>query len=663
MENDKNGLPSDLNIEETQDDEETSSQTVVDYTTEEYTELLNQIKSEYQVSYVFMYPKFVEWNRRLKILNNLVREKDKIGCTLMFTIHQTILAAMYQDRIGVKFSPRTGGDQEQGDRWNVLAKYSYDEMGKAELDYDWIWDTLAYSYGLVLLWEWDSETDTPVPITIDPNTFFRDPDAISITGKKNGEGKTRFCGRYVYLTEYEVKQYIKDGIFDGISSCDELTKGGGVSIVDENARLRKENLGYQSSLNQSSTLVGANSVYTFLQWMTFNENGCPTMNWCFGENAQKIIGSKEMRDSKNKPLKYFPIALRKIHPVSSQWDGQSIFDITEDKQRAMAILENVMLDLAKFTVYSRYTYDSTKITNRADLEEYVLNQFIPVNGNPTGVIQEIPKAHISSDVSFTIETLTNEAQRATATPEIQQGVQAQQNRSATENAQVAQNVATRYGLNAKVFSWSEKQFWFLWREVWKKNFKDGKKKIVRLTGDTSMTFREMTPENLEMAADPDIIIESMAMSEAETRAKLQAYSNMYTSTAQDPTVDKRNILMKIAQYSDFTEEERNALFPKTLDEYVAEEENRLLNDGEVVRIKADDDDYAHLRVHAKANQNKHAEAHKTAHIQALYYKKQNPQLQQKSMSPLAPEQAMQTAQQGQPMPSQDYSQPTTLQTA
>lgn len=655
----KDGLPSDLNIEETTE-EDTTSRKVANYNSEEFTELLKQVQSEYQIGYTFMYPKFVEWNRRQKILNNQVRDKGKIGSTLMFTIHQTILAAMYSDRITVKFAPRTDGDEEQAQRWTQLAKFDYDEMEKPEIDYDWIYDTLAYSYGLVLLYEWDSENNTPVPITIDPTTFVRDPEAISITGKKNGEGKMRFGGRWIYLTKYQIEEYIDDGIFDGIASADECKKGSDDTIIEENSRLRKQNMGYQAYDTQSEPLQGANGLYKFLQWFTFTENGKPCMIYAAGSDIKKIVGFKLLTNSKGKPVKYFPIALRKIHPQSGQWDGYSIFDATEDKQRAIAILENVMLDLAKFTVYSRYVFDSTRIKNKAELEKHEFNQFIPISGNTTGVIQEIPKAHISSDVSFTMTTLTDEAQRATATSEIQQGVQAAQNRSATENAQVAASVASRYGLNAKVFSWSEKQFWILWRELYKKHFKGANKKIVRLTGDSGMTFRQIMSEDLKMEKDPDIIIESMAVSDAETRSKLQAYSNMYTSTANDPTVDKRNILEKIAQYSDFTEEERNALFPKSFDEYEAEEENRMLNDNEVVNIQEDDDDYTHLRIHAKANANPQTEAHRTAHIQALYAKKRNPKAQVNSMAP-QPEQSTSPAQNAAPVV--DYAQPTNLQTA
>lgn len=662
MQEQKNGLPSDLNIEETAEETEDSSpKTVVDYTTHEYAELLRQVQSERQTAYNFMYPKFVEWNKRLKILNNQVRAKDKVGNTLMFTVHQTLLAAFYQDKITVKFVPREDGDQEEAECWNLYARYSYDEMQKSELDYDWIWDTLMFSYSLALVWDWDTETSSPIPVTIDTTTFMRDPDAVSVRGKRNGEGKMRFGGNYVYLTEYEIEQYIKDGVFDGISSCEELEKETmDTTIIEENQRLRKQNLGYQAT-NVSNTVVGANKLYAFIRWFTFNEKGCPLIVWGAGQNFTKIIGVKELRDSRKRPMKWFPLALRKIHPVPGQWDGVSVSDLCEDKQRALSILDNVMLDLAKFAIYSRYVYDSSRIKNRADLDEFVLNQFIAVDGNTNGVVQEIPKSHIPADLSFVVETLTNESQRATATPEIQQGVQSATNRTATENAQVAQNVATRYGLNAKVFAISERHFWELWREVIKKNFTQGKKKVIRLNGNVNMTFREITKDNLDMSTDADVIIESLAMNDAERAAKLSVYSNLYSITAQDPTVNKRAIIDKIGQYSELTEEERKDLFPLTFDEILAERENQELNDNKIVDIHPTDDDYTHMRIHRAANMTNATKKHLEAHAQNLFVKKMNPQQQQQSASPIAPEQVQQTA--NAPVPQADYSTPKTLQTA
>lgn len=632
-----------------------------DTTEHEYGELLAQVASEFEYGYAFMTPKFNEWQKRLKVYMNQTKKKSDVGSMLIFTIHQTLIAAMYNDKINVKFLPRGEGDVQSASNWESLAKFDYDLMEKPILDYEWIWDTTFFSYGLVLMHEWDDNDQCPVPVTMDVTNFIRDPNAISITGKRNGEGKTKFCGGFVYLTEYEVNENIKSGVFDLIEDCEEVESGTGLdnTVIEANMKLRQAAMGYSNIQTKNNAISGASKLYKFLRWFTFSEEGKPLMVYTTGDR-QKIVGVKElMVDSKS-----FPIIDRKLHPMTNTWDGVSVSDACEDKQRAIAILENLMLELSKYAVYSRYLYDINKIPNKAELEEHKMNQYIGVKGDLSSAIMEIPKTHISTDISFTINTLQSEAEKATATPEIRQGVQAATARSATENAEISKNVDTRYGLNARVMTWSEKRFWNLWFKMYQKYFfSQAKEKIVRVLGEAGLEFRPMTVQNLKMSKDPDIQIESMAVSELERTVKLQAYSNMYKLAATDPTIDKRYIMSKIAQYSEFSAEEQAKIFPKTFDEYLQEAENKQLNAGQIVHINPEDDDYTHLRVLEKANQNKESKAHAKAHLEQLFFKKKNPQAQAQSASPVDPAQMMQQMGGSQPAPTTDYSQPNMLQTA
>ena len=74
--------------------------------------LIEQIETEYQLSWWYMKPKFEEWGKRLKLYNNQKRDKTAVGDPLLFTIHQTVLASLYDDRLGIEFLPRERGDEE-----------------------------------------------------------------------------------------------------------------------------------------------------------------------------------------------------------------------------------------------------------------------------------------------------------------------------------------------------------------------------------------------------------------------------------------------------------------------------------------------------------------------------------------------------------------------
>jgi len=66
-----------------------------------FKELIDQINSEFNISYWFMKPKWEEWALRLKLYNNQKRDKSAVGDPLMFTIHQTVLASLYDDTLSV----------------------------------------------------------------------------------------------------------------------------------------------------------------------------------------------------------------------------------------------------------------------------------------------------------------------------------------------------------------------------------------------------------------------------------------------------------------------------------------------------------------------------------------------------------------------------------
>ncbi len=60
----------------------------------DFQKLLTQVKEEYDLSFNYINQKWEEWGKRLKIYNNQKRNKENVGHTLMFSIHQTILASL-----------------------------------------------------------------------------------------------------------------------------------------------------------------------------------------------------------------------------------------------------------------------------------------------------------------------------------------------------------------------------------------------------------------------------------------------------------------------------------------------------------------------------------------------------------------------------------------
>jgi hypothetical protein len=96
-----------------------------------------------------------------------------------------------------------------------------------------------------------------------------------------------------------------------------------------------------------------------------------------------------------------------------------------------------------------------------------------------------------------------------------------QQRTLGELELVSAKVDTRYSLAAKIFGWSEAEFWQNWYLGYKTHFKDKiDKKMVRLAGVWGPEVRPFAKGDLIGKVDPDIIIESRVVAEATLESSI-----------------------------------------------------------------------------------------------------------------------------------------------
>ncbi len=578
----------------------------------DYSDLIKQVESEYRMSLDFIRPKWEKWKKRLALYNNQKREDTAVGDPLLFTIHQTVLAALYDDRLAVNFGGRNEGDEDAEENLNALANYDYEDMEKDVVDYEWDWDATFFGRGLCMFMEYDRETQTPIPEVIDPMTFLRDPKATSINGDRRGRGACRFFGREIRLTKYEMKsRNAKAGVFMNIGR---LRGGTGLSEIDQNRQERQQAQGLNPDITR--TLEGDNVDYRILEWFTHYDGKKVLV--CLGNDRKLVVRYQELADDA------WPVVDRSIYPVAHDWDGVSIPDLVEDKQRARARMLNSGVKIAEAQLYPAYTYDQNRITNQKHLQ-FEINKFIPIDGNPNNVIAEVPRSQIKADVGWVMQFLDSGAQKSTATPDIQQGAMSSERRTATEVGAIVQKADTRYALSAKIFGWSERRFWKQWYKLYKKYFKgDIDQKIVRIVGSGGPTWRKLTRENFILNTDPDIQIESRVLGEAKRMQDLQAFTNFAKMAMTEQGTNKRYLLKHQGKLSGLRRDEIDMALPKTTHELDAEDENLMLNDNKTPEILITDDHATHLMVHEKAADTAARAAHVRAHIKAMRIKNLNP---------------------------------------
>lgn len=586
---------------------------ILNNTKKDFTDEIKQIEGEYQLSWWFMKPKWDEWALRLKLYNNQKRDKSAVGDPLLFTIHQTVLASLYDDQLMVSFNPREDGDTETAENLDSMAEFDYDEMEKDIVDYNWDWDTTFFGRGLVMLMEFDREKKCPVPENWDPMTTLRDPNATSVNGDMKGRGASRFIGREIRLTKEEMKTAGVYFNFDNLKQDSTQIN----SLVDRNKQLRAQAQGYADTMARGETL-GDSSTYLLTEWITRFRGDLYICT--LADNRKRMIRFTKIQGNK------IPIIDRALYPVSHDWDGVSIPDIVEDKQRARAKLQNLGIKVAEAGLHPSYVYDTTRITNRAELNMEV-NKFIGIAGNTTGAIQEVPRSQIKQDVNFILSTLDSSAQRATATPDIQQGQISGDKRTATELNMVNAKVDTRYSLSAKIFGWSEKRFWQQYYMLYKENLVEGiDEKVLRIVGALGTKFRPLRRENIIANVDPDIKIESRVLSEAKRYNELQIVRGYVQMIALDKNSNMRYALKYMGKLSGLKRDVINQMLPPTIDEMIAGEENEKLERNEVVAVQVTDDNVIHLEIHNKLSDTPAKYAHIQAHKRAMTLKKAKPEL-------------------------------------
>lgn len=591
--------------------------------TRNFKKLIDQVNSEYRISYDFMRPKWDEWGLRLKLNNNQKRDKSAVGDPILFTIHQTVLASLYDDSLSVNFDPREAGDEETAENLNDLAEYDHEEMEKDIIDYTWDWDASFFGRGLVMLMEFDRDKKCPIPENWDPMVVLRDPLAKSVNGDMKGRGRARWIGREIRLTKCEMKEAGYYFNFQDLKPDDtDIT-----SLVDANTSIRNEAQGY-SDAKVPESLKGDNATHRILEWITRFDGRLVLVS--LAEGKTRVIRYTELEGDR------IPILDRPLYAVANDWDGVSIPDLVEDKQRARAKLTNLGIKVAEAGLYPMYLFDTTRITNKADLN-YEQNKFIGVNGSPAGAVQIMAKDQIKSDVSFILDTLDVSAQKATATPDIQQGTIGTDKRTATELNIINQKVDTRYSLSAKVFGWSEKRFWQQWYFLYKNHFNEGiDEKVIRVKGVMGAKFRPLRRENIIASVDPDVIVKSRILADAENYAQLQIFTKYVQIIAHDPTANLRYAEKKLGRLSGIKQDELNCIFPPTIDELLATDENEKLEKNKLAMVSAEDNHQIHLEIHNKLSDTAAKYAHIQAHKKAMLIIKQNPNLVPPTMNEMNP---------------------------
>ena len=606
--------------EEATEEEEENIKDEAPIDKEEQKKIIQQIDREYQLGWELTQAKRAESLRRLKLYNNQKRDQSKVGDPLLFTVFNAVLARLYEDTLGVEFGGKEEGDEDVAENLNGLADHDHRIMEKDELDYEWDWDSGFFGRGLMLLNDFDRSLGAMCPVAevVDPMCFLRDPKATSVNGNQKGFGALRFWGREIGLMMSQMKDHPSYFNLTGLKKDKDVK-----SLKKEAEQARREAQGLQV-LDAKEEALDENYSYNLLEWWTHYKG--KKIIVVLAEGRQKIVRFQYLKDNDGESLKQWPLLDRPIFPMAHDWDGVNIPDLIEDKQRARSVMINLGMESAIADLYPMYLFDKRKIKNTRDLK-FAFNKFVPVAGDVTGAVAPIQKSLFHQQVNLILDILNTAAEKATAAPEVIQGVQPRKDRTLGETQEIVAGSGTRHSLSAKIFGWSEKRFWRQWYFLYKKHFKEEiDEKIIRIEGPLAPIWRALARDNIVARIDPDIIIESKSIADFNRRKKFQEFSAFAQIVIQDPETNRRYVNRKMGKIMGMKKQEMVLMFPPTIDEMRAEDENQQLNENKLPKIHPLDDDIIHIEIHNKALDKKSKLAHIEAHKLMMMKKKEKPEI-------------------------------------
>lgn len=597
------------------------------YNKTSFDSLIKQVQAEYWLAWQHQNPKIQKDLGRLKVYNNQKLDQDLVSDPLLFGIFQTVFAGLYNDRMTTVWDGNDEGDEDTADNLMALSKYDYKKMQKAQLDFSWIWDACWNGRGIINLEEFnrDPKFMCPIPYSIDSTNFLRDPRAVSVNGDVMGNAAMRFGGYEIGMTKWQMKD---NGNFINTEYLKNSTDTK--SLLLQSIQAKSDAQGMQQLFNGQGLQVPinlyGNTEYNVLVWWTIWK-GKKVKVW-LANNKVLIVRLKELGAT----TKRWTLMDRPLYPTAHSWEGVSIPDLVEDKQRQRSVAINLALKVLKADLYPSYVYNEKMIKNPNDLRKInEQNKFIAVKGDTTDVraaLQPTTKFTVDKQLlGFILDSLDTSAQRANASPDMQQGQVNNQQRTLGELNLVSAGVNTRRGLSAKIFGWSEEDFWQQWYLGYKENFNDHiDEKVIRLKGAFGNKWRKLTKDQIVATVDPDVTIESESESEAQKTKDRLLLTNYGQLIIQDPTINKRYLERKLGRLNGLENDELERLFPPTVDELEAERENDLINEDKLPQIHANQNHIVHWEIHSKAAETDAKKAHMEAHFQAMLLQKAQPEL-------------------------------------
>lgn len=556
-----------------------------------YNEILEQIQAEKKISEAYGNKKRQRWKKQFKLLYNERKREDTIGDETTWSISDTIISSLQEDKLLHEFRPTEIWDYETCELLNNVMEVDWNKMKMDDIKN--IASKWAVYVGRCVIdcSEISEKTKTVSPRFVNPFLEYVDPSAICMHWIwESSQWWARWYGYVLPTTKWEIKAMLG---------------------YDKNIIWESE---WQKALKQIRKLSGDNlevwdnSGGVVLIWYTkYSGISIRVMTDLYVSEMYSIL---ELGDE-------FPLFDPSID-IGEEWYPRSILDMVEDKHRNRANIANTAAEIT-YEKLNPITLAKTgfplELLERAEGWDVI-------EVEDTDSVRFLEKQGVSQEAGWLLNILDQQAQEVTGMPDIQQGVQMDDARTASELSILSSASKRRYGRISRYFAVSFVKFYEIWYEAYQKYWTDTKIKSIQVSGVYGPKWRNITKKDITLKSDLDIRVESKIISEQIKIQKINSLIKFHQIAINDPSYQAREWIKMIGKTMDITTQELNLLFPKSVDELEAEEENKLLVKWELtdwenkVLFDINQDHDAHIREHMKEEMTKAMEIHIQAHYEA-----------------------------------------------
>lgn len=525
--------------------------------------------------------------RQLVLLNNLQRGDQNIASTLLLTLFNRLMSSTYDDKIQTKFLPSQGIMQEQITAFNTLAQSDYLEMGKAELDYDWLWDALFFGRGYMETVRFNMAKKIMEPSVINPLTFGYDP-------YFEGVDQWRYYWKWITKSKIELNRLIKKGVITGIKNTDEIM--GGVDEYLWNYKTQRD--AANKAIEPAPESMGGD-IFQLLEFYSYTEDGKKRVQW-FDRSMTKVLYeevlslSKEDGDDGDK----WPICIKEAFREPHSSVNFSVADLLEDKHRAKSVLLNLAFIAAKDRANPIYGYNPDKVRDITQFFSRQINQHIPMDDDSAAWPINTQDPMSAGLIQF-ISMLQTEANDPMGTGMVGQPQQDQGSDTATEAAITQQMNDMAQSLISKVAQFGEADFWGQWFHRYAKHAEDLKEKTANIVGVKGVTSEIIDMKHFNTDYPPGVLVYSAKEAEYKELVLRRDLMQLYPQLAQTLDPEGLRNFNKHVFFPKFLQDPSliDIMLPKTIDEIKAEEENEQLKKDEHVEVLPTDDHTTHIYTH------------------------------------------------------------------